>query len=64
MVSLLLNLVNNFAEVIHKTKCKDCNSFLEYNSVSDNLIKYKCSSHNKNCSNKIDEKLKSDSGMH
>ena len=42
MTSLLLNLVNNFAEVIHKTKCKDCNSFLEYNSVSDNLIKYKC----------------------
>ena len=27
---------------IYKIKCKDCDCFLEYESVKDNLIKYKC----------------------
>ena len=58
MVSSLLNLVDNLTEEIHKIKCKDCNCFLEYESVNDNLIKYKCLSCNKNYSNKIHEKLK------
>ena len=40
--SSLSNLVDNFAEGIHKIKCKDCHSFVEYESVKDNLIKYKC----------------------
>ena len=39
-------------------KCKDCDSVLEYESVRDNLIKYKCLSCNKDYSNKLDEKLK------
>ena len=39
MASSLSNLVDNLAEEIHKTKCKDCDCFLEYGSVSDNLIK-------------------------
>ena len=58
MVSSLLNLVDNLAERIQKTKCKDCDSFLEYESVKDNLIKYKCLSCNKDYPNKLDEKLK------
>ena len=37
--------------------CKDCICFLEYESVHDNLIKYKCLSWNKDYSNKLDEKL-------
>ena len=37
-------------------KCKDCDCFLEYGSVKDSLIKYKCLSFNKEYSNKIDEK--------
>ena len=41
-----------------KIKCKDCNCFLEYESVRDYLIKYKFLSCNKDYSNKIDEKLK------
>ena len=41
MASSLLNLVDNLAEGINKTKCKDCDCFLEYGSVKDNLIKYK-----------------------
>ena len=39
MASLLPNLVDNLAEKIHKFKCKDCDRFLEYQSVKDNLIK-------------------------
>ena len=42
MASSLSNLVDNLAEGIHKIKCKDCDCFLEYESVKGNLIKYKC----------------------
>ena len=58
MVSWLSNLADDFAEGIHKIKCKYCDYFLEYESVKDNLIKYKYLSYNKNYSNKLDEKLK------
>ena len=47
MASKLSDLVSNLAEGIHKTKCKDCECFLEYESVKDNLIKCKCLSCNK-----------------
>ena len=47
MASSLSNLVDNLAERIHKTKCKDCDFFFEYENVKDNLIKYKCLSCNK-----------------
>ena len=42
MESSLSNLVDNLAEKIHKIKCKDYNCFLEYESVNDNLMNYKC----------------------
>ena len=58
MASSLSNLVDNLAERIHKIKYKDCECFLEYESVKDNLIKCKCLSCNKDYSNKLDEKLK------
>ena len=58
MASSLSNLVDNLAERIHKIKCKDCDCFLEYESIKDNLIKHKCLSSNKDYSNKLDEKLK------
>ena len=58
MESPLSNLVGNLAEGIHKTKCKDFDCFLEYKSVKDNLMKYKCLSCKKNYSNKLDEELK------
>ena len=38
----LSNLVDNLAEGIHKVKCKDCDCFLEYGSVRENLIRCKC----------------------
>ena len=36
MPSSLSNLVNNLAEGIHKIKYKDCDCFLEYESLKDN----------------------------
>ena len=44
VASLLSNLADNLAEELDQVKCKDCNCFLKYESVTDNLIKYKCSS--------------------
>ena len=58
MATSLSNLVDNFIEEIRKTKCKDCDCLLEYESVKKNSIKYKCTSCNKDYSNKIDEELK------
>ena len=46
MATSLSNLVDNIAEGIHKIKCKDCDCFREYESVNDNLIRYKCLSGN------------------
>ena len=58
MAISLSNLVDNLTEEIHKIKCKDCDCFLEYESVKKNLIKCKCLFFNKDCLNKIDEELK------
>ena len=57
METSLSNLVNNLTKGIYKIKCKDCDCFLEFESVKDNLIKYKCLSSKKDYS-KIDEELK------
>ena len=58
MVSSLSNIVDNLSERIHKIRRKDCDCFLKYESVKDNLIKYKCLSCNKDYSKKLDEKFK------
>ena len=58
MASALSNLIENLTEVIRNIKCKDCNCFLEYESVEDTFIKYKCLSCNKNYLNKPDGELK------
>ena len=55
MSSLLWNFVDDLAKEIHRTKCKDCDCFHEYESVEDNLKNYKCLSVNKTYSNKFDE---------
>ena len=53
MASSLPNPADNLAEGNHKIKNKDCNCFLEYKSVKDNLIKYKCLSCNIHYLNKL-----------
>ena len=55
MASSLSNLADNLAERIHKVKCKDCDCFLEYESVKENSVTYKSLSCNKKYLNKIDE---------
>ena len=57
MATSLSNLVDELAEEMHKSKCKDFACFLENESVKENFIKYKCLSCNKDYSNKIDDKL-------
>ena len=42
MKTSLSNLVDNLTEGIHEITCKDCDCFLEYESVEDSLMKYKC----------------------
>ena len=37
LATLLSNLVDNLTERIHKIKCEDCDYFLEYENVKDNL---------------------------
>ena len=56
IASSLSSLVDNLTEEIHKIKCKHCDCFLG-ESVKGNLLKYKCTSWNKDYSNKIDEEL-------
>ena len=58
MASSLSDLVDNLEEGILQIKFRDCNCFLEYESVKDNLIKYKCLTYNKDYSINADEKLK------
>ena len=55
MATSLSYLVDNINEGIHKIKCKDCDCFLEYESIKDNLVKYIYLSCNKDYSSKIDE---------
>ena len=61
MATSLSDLVGNLTEGIHKTKCKNCDCFLEYEIAKDNSIKYESLSCNKNYSGKIDEELKKNS---
>ena len=58
MASSLSNLVDNFAEGIHKITWRYCACFFEYESVKDNLIKYKCLSCNEDYLSKLNEELK------
>ena len=58
MASSLSNLVDKLAGGIHKIKCKDCDCFLEYESVKGKLKEYRCLSCSKDYSNKLDKNLK------
>ena len=55
MVTSLSNLVDNFTVGVKKRKCKDSDQFLEHKSVINEHIGLSCK---KNCSNKVNEKLK------
>ena len=73
MASLLLNLVKNLSERVHRIKCKFvrknkkckiceiifkyCNCFLEYVNFKYDLIESRCLSCNKNYQHDFDVKL-------
>ena len=40
MARSLSNLVDNLAEGTHKIRSEDCDCFLEYENVKNNLIRY------------------------
>ena len=58
MASSLSNLVDNLGDGIHKIEGKNCDCFLEFESVKDNLIQYKCMSCNKDYSKKLYQELR------
>ena len=45
---LAIKLVDNLAEGLHKGKCRDCKSCLEYVNVKDSLLIFDCLNCNKN----------------
>ena len=65
MTSWSSNFSDNPTEGTHKVKCKGCNCFLEYESLSDNLLKYRSVSLViEIIQTRLMKNLKSDSGIH
>ena len=64
MATSLSNFVDNLTEELHKIKYKDCDCFFEYESIKDNLIKYKCLSAIKIIQIKLTNNWKIDSRTH
>ena len=58
MATSLTKRVDCLSEGTHRIKCKNCNCFLKYENVKNNLMKHKCLSCNKNYSEKFNEELK------
>ena len=58
MGTSLSKLVDNLKEEIHRTKCRNWDCFLEYESVKDNFIIYKFLSCNRDYSSMLNEELK------
>ena len=48
MSTLLSKLVDNLSEGRHNDKCKDCKSYLDYVTIKDNQLSFRCSSCKKN----------------
>ena len=45
---LILLIISRKCKDKKNCKCKDCDCFLEYDNINDNLTNYKCLSCNKN----------------
>ena len=48
MSSSLSNLVDNLSEGLHNDKCTDCKSYLDYMSVKNNQLIFRCFNCKKN----------------
>ena len=47
MLTSLSSLVDNLFERVHRDKCADCKSCLDYMSAKDDQLIFKCSERNK-----------------
>ena len=57
MSSSLSSLADNLAKGHHKDKCKNCKSDLEYMTVNDGTLVFKCVNCKKNYDEEFDEHL-------
>ena len=57
MSSSLSSLADNLSEGLHKSKCKDCKSDLEYVTAKNNTRTFKCVGCNKNYEKEFDQDL-------
>ena len=48
MSTSLSNLVDNLSQFLHNDECKDCKSYLDYVTIKDNQLIFRCSSCKKN----------------
>ena len=48
MSTSLSNLVDHLSEFLHNDECKDCKSYLDYVTIKDNQLIFRCSSCKKN----------------
>ena len=57
MASSLSNLVDNLSERVHNDKCADCKSCLDYTSVKNDQLIFKCPKCNKNHNKDFNKEL-------
>ena len=58
MAGFLSSLTDNLAEGLHRGKCKDCKSSLEYMKANDGLLIINCLHHKKTFEKKFNDLLK------
>ena len=57
MSSSLSSLVDNLSEGLHSDKCTDCKSCLDYISIKDNQLIFRCFKRKKNYNKDFDKEL-------
>ena len=57
MTISLSSLVDNLSERVHSDKCTDCKSYLDYMSVKDDQLIFKCAKCNKDHSEDFNKDL-------
>ena len=57
MLSSLSNLVDNLSEGLHSDKCTDCKSCLDYMSIKDNQLTFRCFECKKNYNKDFNKEL-------
>ena len=53
----LSKLVDDLSECLHNDKCKDCEPYLDYVTIKDNQLIFRCSSCKKNYEKDLNKEL-------